>query len=200
MSDSAKVAAPESKAQAIAEGRKTCVGKPCIHHPETREKWVSNGVCIKCSRRGIAQYRQQNKATLAQKRKEWDRDNPVRAMLQRARRRAKDVGLEFDLNPEDVSIPERCPILGIDLNRFGSNQDNAPSLDRIENDKGYVRGNVVVISFRANRIKGNATVEKLRKVVEFYEQYERKSDRGQCFVGWNPLDHASTDLSALHPR
>jgi hypothetical protein len=93
-------------------------------------------------------------------------------MLQRSRRRAKDLGLPFSLTPADVLIPDRCPVFGFKLVR-GSGQalaDQAPSLDRIDNEKGYVPGNVIVVSWLANRIKNRFTVDQLRKVCDFYEQ------------------------------
>lgn len=163
--------AGEARREAEVSGRKTYEGKPCAKHPENSTRWVVNGCCVACTRDGIKPYRERNADKLVEKRKDWDRANPEKSMLQRARRRAKDLSLEFDLTPDDIAIPERCPILGIELIRCLDTKDNAPSLDRIDNDKGYVRGNVVVISFRANRIKGNATIEELRKVVEFYEQH-----------------------------
>lgn len=92
-------------------------------------------------------------------------------MLQRARRRAKDLGLEFNLTPEDVFIPTHCPVLLIPLERASTDRDASPSLDRINNDLGYIKGNVVVVSFKANRIKSNASFEDLQKVVEYYAKH-----------------------------
>ncbi len=58
----------------------------------------------------------------------------------------------------DIDIPERCPILGIPLARGTQKQnDRSPSIDRIDNTKGYVPGNVQVISLKANRMKNDAT-------------------------------------------
>lgn len=164
-------ASGEARRLASSQGEKTYEGKFCAKHPESGTRWVSNGCCVECTRSGLKQYRERHADKLVESRKAWDRANPEKSMLQRAKRRARESGLEFDLTPDDIVIPERCPVLDIELTRCLDSKDNAPSLDRIENDKGYVRGNVVVISFRANRIKGNATINELRKVVEFYEQY-----------------------------
>jgi hypothetical protein len=49
------------------------------------------------------------------------------------------------------------------------NRINSPSLDRINNNLGYVPGNVIVVSDRANRIKNNATIEELEKIVNYYK-------------------------------
>lgn len=47
--------------------------------------------------------------------------------------------------------------------------DMSPSLDRLIPSKGYVKGNVVVVSWRANRLKNNASLADLRALVDFYE-------------------------------
>jgi len=49
----------------------------------------------------------------------------------------------------------------------GKVSDNSYSLDRIDPSKGYVKGNVEVISHRANTLKSNATIEELEKVIQY---------------------------------
>jgi hypothetical protein len=92
------------------------------------------------------------------------------AMWVAAKARAKKKGLPFNLKfPEDIFIPSYCPIFGIKLEKGlqGSPEDNSPSLDRIVPELGYVRGNVAVISNRANRIKMDATYNELFKIAEW---------------------------------
>ena len=85
-----------------------------------------------------------------------------------AKGRAKKLGLEFNLTIEDIIIPEFCPVLGIKLKQsFGNLSDASPSLDRIVPELGYVKGNVKVISNRANTIKNNATLSELEKIAEY---------------------------------
>lgn len=96
-------------------------------------------------------------------------------MLQEARTRAVAKGLDFDLKIEDIPMPETCPVLGIKID-FGARgrADGSPSIDRVDNTKGYVRGNVRVISWRANRLKSDATTGELRLLVAYCER-ERPS-------------------------
>jgi hypothetical protein len=66
-------------------------------------------------------------------------------------------------------------VLGIVL-EFGKTsekawRDNSPSLDRIVPEKGYVRDNVLVVSYRANRIKNDATISELQQIAAFYKTY-----------------------------
>lgn len=91
-------------------------------------------------------------------------ENPSLKMFRRAKQRAKERGIDFDLDKSDVIIPEFCPILGIKLETFvgkSGGRPNSPALDRIDNSKGYVKGNVVVISHLANMMKSSATQEEL---------------------------------------
>lgn len=83
-----------------------------------------------------------------------------------AKKRSRDQKVPFDLKLEDIVIPKICPILGIPLksNKGGKVAPGSPTLDKIIPNRGYIRGNVWVISYRANAIKLNATVEELEKV------------------------------------
>lgn len=86
----------------------------------------------------------------------------IRTKLNNARSRAKKDGLEFNITEDDIIIPEKCPLLGIKL-ELGTkyDYDNSPSLDRIDNSKGYVKGNVWVISNKANSMKNSSSKEEL---------------------------------------
>lgn len=88
-------------------------------------------------------------------------------MLSDAKERARKLALPFDIALEDVCIPTHCPLLGVELcvtNSRTSGRANSPSLDRIDPTKGYVRGNVWVVSFRANAIKQDASPEELERI------------------------------------
>jgi hypothetical protein len=114
-------------------------------------------------------YREENKETIREKGREYYRRKPENRMLNRARARAKKQGLEFNLTEEDIKIPTKCPLLGIELfvaEGRKSVKDNSASLDRIDSSKGYVKGNVWVISHKANTMKSNATLEEMKTLVK----------------------------------
>jgi hypothetical protein len=92
----------------------------------------------------------------------------AKCLLTRARQTSIARGLPFNITLSDVEIPKVCPIFGTPL-VIGKRSDNTPSLDRIEPAKGYVKGNVWVISLRANRIKNDATVHELRQIANALE-------------------------------
>lgn len=87
--------------------------------------------------------------------------------LYHTRLRSIRKGIPFDITADDVICPEFCPVLGIRLtpNAGRGLIDSSPTLDRIIPEKGYVKGNIRVISNKANRIKNNATVEEMELVL-----------------------------------
>lgn len=75
---------------------------------------------------------------------------------------------EFNITLDDIEFPKACPVLGIKLNYFSPKLcDASPSFDRLNCKKGYVKGNVRVISFRANKIKSNASSTEVLKVYKW---------------------------------
>lgn len=84
------------------------------------------------------------------------------ALFRWARYRASQSGIEFSITQDDIHIPMYCPILDIKL-EVGTkvSKTSSPTLDRIDNDKGYVKGNIWVISNLANMMKSQATIEQL---------------------------------------
>lgn len=101
-------------------------------------------------------------------RKHGKSKTPEYCMFYDARKRAQLLGLPFSIEPEQIVIPSYCPVLGIALQSRGP-RDNRPSLGRIIPDRGYVPTNIRVISFRANRIKSDASATELRAVLEYVE-------------------------------
>jgi|LakMenEpi03Aug12_release.lakeMendotaPanAssembly.Ray.scaffolds.fasta_scaffold877081_2 hypothetical protein len=95
------------------------------------------------------------------------KNNPEAELLRTAKHRAKRKNIPLDITLEDIIIPEYCPVLGIKLFN-GTNVAcyNSPTIDRIKPELGYVKGNIQVLSYRANMLKSNATIEELEKVLE----------------------------------
>jgi hypothetical protein len=92
-------------------------------------------------------------------------DQPEQYLYTRAKTRAKKAGKEFNLTLDDLVIPTHCPYLGIPLViSKKAPGPNSPSIDRIDATKGYVKGNVVICSYRANAIKNDATLTELLQI------------------------------------
>jgi hypothetical protein len=87
-----------------------------------------------------------------------------------AKNRARIAGVPFSLAVSDIIIPAACPVLGIPLVPLMGDKkrsDGTPSLDRIVPELGYTSGNVAIISWRANRIKSDATEEELAAILAY---------------------------------
>jgi hypothetical protein len=87
--------------------------------------------------------------------------HPLRVLLSTAKTRAKRRGLVFDLKETDfLYLPLFCPVFGIRLRYHNHKQaPDSASIDRINSDLGYVRGNVQIISWRANQLKSDGTAQ-----------------------------------------
>lgn len=91
--------------------------------------------------------------------REQFRATPIEKRLYNAAKsRAAMRGREFNIELSDVVIPAQCPVLKISM--------DSPSIDRIDSSKGYIKGNIRVISKRANTLKNNATTEELALVLQ----------------------------------
>jgi hypothetical protein len=107
---------------------------------------------------------------------DWREREPIKQMIAAARSRARRLGYTFSITTADLpsDLPAVCPVLGIPLERSESSySDNSPTLDRVDSTKGYVPGNVIIMSWRANRIKSNATLGDIKKIYEFMAKWLR---------------------------
>ena len=160
----------------------TCCGKMLpldqfYNKASAKERHYKQSRCISCS---------------AEAQRKWRIENPLAKAIQTARIALKtrnvpegcDLDVDY-LKPFDVDI---CPILGIPMQwNTGANygkartegvktggtlwqQDDSKSLDRIHCTKGYLKGNVLIVSWRANKLKANATLEELVKMGEWAKQ------------------------------
>jgi hypothetical protein len=104
-------------------------------------------------------------------------NNRALVLLGQARYRAKKKGIEFNLELSDVVIPKVCPVLKIPLtagSSSGGPRGCSPSLDRIDNTKGYIKGNVQVISHKANTMKHCADNNELILFANWIKRTYRK--------------------------
>ena len=104
----------------------------------------------------------------------------IHVLWKRAYDRAKKFGYPFNITEEDIVIPDVCPILEVPF-VFGSKGDYeyTPSLDRIVNSLGYVKGNIQVITKKANSMKNSATPEELKKFCKNILRYSLSSNEDE---------------------
>ena len=112
----------------------------------------------------IRQIRYANNTSLMKHRdRMYTQDHWEQYLVSISKRRAKLLNLDHNITIEDIIIPNICPYLGLVLTRIlgkGYIPTNA-SLDRIDNTKGYIKGNVQIVSRVANVMKSSATEKQL---------------------------------------
>ena len=120
----------------------------------------------------IAKYRQDNKEKIVESLKKYRQNNKEKLIVRWAKTRANKNNVPFDIDEDYIKKiwPKHniCPIFKIKFER--GNLDQSPSLDRIIPKLGYVKGNVQIMSHKANRIKNNATFEELVIIGKYYER------------------------------
>ena len=115
--------------------------------------------------------------------------HPLKRVLKDAKYASKNranVPQEFDIDEEYLKQfdIDTCPILeipiqwnigkyrGQGLAKAGQcwQSNDSKSIDRIDSTKGYIKGNVLIVSWRANKLKGDATLEEMVKMGEWAKQ------------------------------
>ena len=136
---------------------------------DKRRKDGKRAECKLCHRKEVSAHREANLDRAKENWYRWKNENPARYMLWRAKQHARQAGRESTIEEADIQTPTRCPILGLELDyNAGKHNPNSASLDRIDNSKGYVKGNVITISFRANALKRDASLAELNAIANFY--------------------------------
>jgi hypothetical protein len=96
----------------------------------------------------------------------------LRSKFSAKKANAKVDGIEWNLHFGDLEWPTECPVLGIPIDYFSDGRtENSPSFDRLDPSKGYVHGNVKVISWRANRIKNDGNAEEHRLIASYMTRF-----------------------------
>jgi len=155
-----------SRDLAIARGDEIYAGSRCRRgHDGRRYVQKLNGICVTCYQENqdiiMARYRARKASPKFRAEK----------LLHRAKKRASENGREFTITINDIIIPTHCPITGRPLD-IHSQEGEGFSLDRIDNSKGYVPGNVAVISHRMNTLKCSATVEEVERLLDYMRMAE----------------------------
>ncbi len=125
-------------------------------------------------------YREKNLAMVKGKIKARRVAQREKTLLNNSRASAMYGGLAHDIGLEDIIIPEVCPVLGIKLDSYaGYRAPGLPSLDRVDSSKGYVKGNVRVISWRANRLKRELSMGEALAIYEYIRDHHESSVDGK---------------------
>ena len=124
------------------------------------------------NKKRVAESAKKRRAEHPQKTKDrwnaWYVGNYVKNVLRTIEVRAAEKGLAFNLEPADVVVPAICPVLGIPIAPSrGKAGPNSPSIDRVDNRLGYIKGNIRVISLRANKLKSDMSLGEAAALYEY---------------------------------
>jgi hypothetical protein len=133
-------------------------GKPCVRGHGT-ERYVANDDCVTCAINAQKKYKGDGSAKFLRRMRRLTPDGWAVSAFHEVKKRSRRRGWELGITVDDLAVPACCPFLGTEF-VFG-HFDFGPSVDRIDSSKGYVKGNVQVISNKANRIKSDATLDDL---------------------------------------
>lgn len=139
--------------------------------------------CIPCKSRQNKQWRLDNLEHVKQLRKDnrardriketvWRHANRATLLWRYAKKRAVDKGLPFSITVDDIKAvwptDGTCPVLKVQLEHGARGfVDTSPTLDAFIPERGYIPGNISVISYRANRIKNDSNLSELEMVTEW---------------------------------
>lgn len=166
-------------------------GVPC-HKGHTCERDVSDRSCYECKLEKARRWKHANLEKHAEANLKWARENPTNRLAGKRRQRARapesywasSALANAKVRAGRAGVPlnvdhafllamahdtKTCPVFDFVFEYQGRGRIHAasPSLDRIDPKKGYVRGNVAIISVRANSIKQNASWQEIAKVVDW---------------------------------
>jgi len=140
------------------------------------EKQKVTGGCFKCNyERNKKRQLENREAINSYHRKRYNPENRRKnyinnietEMYHHAKHRSLRDNRKFTLKLEDIIIPKKCPVFNKPI--IKGDKQWGPALDRIDNSKGYTKDNICVVSKRANRLKSDAQLEELKKIVQYIE-------------------------------
>lgn len=128
--------------------------------------------------------------------KEYRRNSTIPQKLQQSKRNAKAKGLEFALDTpflKDLMDKQegKCALTGVVLGKIGDG-DVSPSIDRIDNNKGYTKDNVWWLAWRVNEAK------KCMSLNDFISMCSKVSERATT-IPKGSTSEANADGSGGHP-
>jgi hypothetical protein len=172
-----------SRAEDRSDGLKRYFTRMPCPNGHVAPRYTNSCQCVVCSAQAALAWQKMMYCEQADDFRQMCRDkklkNPIAYMLTGTRSRAKKRGIEFSITAADVQMPSNCPCCSRELQmRSGPAEKgplpSSPSLERIDGTQGYVPGNVVVLCWRCNEIKRNASLTELQTIVRWLESAQPK--------------------------
>ena len=151
---------PTDRKQAKIENSKYYYnGKNCSNGHDSK-RFTHNGCCYQCVMESNKRWFDKNKTDI-----EWRK----KKIYNITRNRANRKNIPFEIEYSDIEWPTHCPVFGVELEYTSLDKAkfNSASIDKIFPELGYVKGNVKIISHRANWLKQDSTIEQLEKIIQY---------------------------------
>lgn len=138
-------------------------GKLCPQGHKSK-RYSHNGVCYDCVMESNKRWYDKNKTDI-----EWRKKHLFKSL----KNRAKANGIPFNLEYEDIQWPEKCPVFDVVLqyDTIDKAQNDSASFDKVIPELGYIKGNVRIISHRANWLKQDSTIQQLEKIIRYMKEH-----------------------------
>jgi hypothetical protein len=138
-------------------------GKKCPQG-HVSKRYSHNGVCYDCVMESNKRWYDKNKTDI-----EWRKKHLFKSL----KNRAIANNIPFNLEYVDVEWPEKCPVFGVVLqyNTVDKPQNDSASFDKVIPKLGYIKGNVRIISQRANWLKQDSTIEQLENIILYMKNH-----------------------------
>jgi hypothetical protein len=152
----------------------------------SKDKYQKSGLrckCKACSSKEFLSFKngkgyQKRLLKTSANRKDLKSINPVKVWshtaYHNAKRRAKAAGCDFTITKSwlEENAVETCPLLNVLLDYNAEiSSPNVASIDRKNSECGYTPENCKIISFKANRIKNNASTEEINLLAQNLKDY-----------------------------
>jgi len=139
-------------------------GVPCKkgHHSK---RFAHSGNCYECSLKSVRGWYSKNKTDI-----EWRKQRLFKCL----KSRSVSKGIPFNLEYSDIIWPSHCPIFNsvLEYDTMNKPKNNSASFDKVIPELGYVKGNVRIISYRANWLKQDSTIEQLEKIIRYMKEHQ----------------------------
>lgn len=105
-----------------------------------------------------------------------DLSRAMAACFTRKKQNVKATKWEWSVTYHDIEWNTICPVFGVEIDWFAEKKNSfSPSFDRVDSKKGYIPGNVRIISLRANCIKNDGTAEEHLLIADYINEHLKKS-------------------------
>ena len=100
-------------------------------------------------------------------------EQPHIRLFHLAKRRASDKNIEFLLTKDLIKLKfpkdNKCPVTRKEFKYDIKDKNQNPTIDRIDNSKGYTPENIVIVSYIVNKIKNDLQDFTIfKQIIDFY--------------------------------